>query len=135
MPVVVTLSTFQILKFGYTGVNMRTFINSVSPNIISQVNPGQVFVFEEDKMKRELIFNKDDLGYFIRGNYNNSEKVYLKEEESPKTFGQSFQDFISTGSIGDTINTAKSIYEKGIKQYLIEDLQKHEKEFKKKLID
>jgi hypothetical protein len=133
MPVVVTLSTFQILKFGYTGVNMRTFINSVSPNIISQVEPGDVFVFENDT--RELIFNRDDFGYYIRGNFNNSEKVYLKEKESPKTFGQSFQEFISRGSIGESLNTAKSIYEKGIKQYLIEDLQKHEKEFKKKLID
>jgi hypothetical protein len=133
MPVVVTLSTFQILKFGYTGVSMRTFIDSVSPNIISQVEPGDVFVFENDT--RELIFNRDDFGYYIRGNFNNSEKVYLKEKESPKTFGQSFQEFISRGSIGESLNTAKSIYEKGIKQYLIEDLQKHEKEFKKKLID
>ena len=133
MPVVVTLSTFQILKFGYTGVSKRTFIDSVSPNIISQVEQGEVFVFENDT--RELIFNRDDIGYYIRGNFNNSEKVYLKEEESPKTFGQSFQEFISTGSIGECINTTKSIYEKGIKQYLIEDLQKHEKEFKKKLID
>jgi hypothetical protein len=133
MPVVVTLSTFQILKFGYTGVSMRTFIDSVSPNIISQVEPGDVFVFENDT--RELIFNRDDFGYYIRGNFNNSEKVYLKEKEAPKKFKDSFQEFISTGSIGETLNTAKSIYEKGIKQYLIEDLQKHEKEFKKKLID